>query len=133
RFICSRGYCANNLEGNCCADRRSEPPTTWETEYGGVRFPADRQPHLSLHQRRHRVTGDYQDTLMLHEGEVADVREGICSSGSTAGRFDVGPCSPKWAILPSTGDTATCSALELHRDVMTTRPWSRLNQRADRR
>ena len=78
---------ANIPEGQCCADliATSVPPTSvYGTEYAGVRFLPVGQPGKYDIWRVIgnedgtviELTGDYQDTIMLDEGEFADIATG---------------------------------------------------------
>jgi hypothetical protein len=85
--VYSGKHLANIPEGACCADLIADavPPTSvYGTEYAGVRFLPTGQPGKpdiwrflgNADGTVIELTGDYEDTLMLDEGEFADVSTG---------------------------------------------------------
>jgi hypothetical protein len=85
--VYSGKHLANIPEGACCADLIADavPPTSvYGTEYAGVRFLPTGQPGKPDIWRFMgnadgtviELSGDYQDTLMLDEGEFVDVSTG---------------------------------------------------------
>lgn len=85
--VYSGKHLANIPEGSCCADLINDavPPTSvYGTEYAGVRFLPIGQPGKpdiwrfvgNADGTIIELTGDYQDTLVLDEGEFVDVSTG---------------------------------------------------------
>lgn len=119
--VYSGKHLANIPEGNCCADLIAEaipPTTTYGTEYAGVRFLPTGQPGKpdiwrfigNADGTVIELTGDHQETVMLDEGEFADVSTGDVFWASSNFPFGLAHFMTAGSLMPAQLQPYDCAA-----------------------